>query len=334
MKKSLFALLLAMLVLGVIPTLAQEATPEATPEATEAAPAFPVTIEHKFGSTTITEEPQRVVAIGFTDQDPLLALGVKPVAVRYWYGEEPNSIFPWAVDAADGAEPEVLNMDFGNLNYEAILALQPDLITAVYSGVTEEEYNLLSQIAPTIVQSADYIDFGMPWQETTLLLGKAVGKSEEAETLVADVETQIEDARAEYPAFEGKTIAVAYNYGGTYGFYTAQDPRGRFFSDLGFVVPDELVEVAGENFYANLSSERLELLDQDVLVFLAVASAPDGEDGIRNDPLISQLEVAKTDQMIFVPAELDDALQFNSVLSIPYLLEGLVPLLGDAVGEE
>src|SRR5690606_27198554 len=130
--------------------------------------------EHKFGTTTITEVPQRVVAIGFSDQDPLLALGVMPVAVRYWYGDTSNAIFPWAQDEAAGAEAVVLDMPFGNLNYEAILALQPDLISAVYSGITQEEYELLSQIAPTIAQPAEYTDFGMPWQETTRLIGAAL----------------------------------------------------------------------------------------------------------------------------------------------------------------
>lgn len=65
-------------------------------------------------------------------------------------------------------------MDFGALNYEAILALSPDLIIAVSAGITQDEYDLLSQIAPTIAQSGDYIDFGMPWQEATQLIGDAV----------------------------------------------------------------------------------------------------------------------------------------------------------------
>jgi len=48
--------------------------------------AFPVTIEHRYGSTTVPAEPQRVVALGLTDVDPMLALGVKPVGFVDWYG--------------------------------------------------------------------------------------------------------------------------------------------------------------------------------------------------------------------------------------------------------
>ncbi len=43
------------------------------------ADAFPVTIEHAFGETTIESEPTRVATLGWADQDHVLALGVVPV---------------------------------------------------------------------------------------------------------------------------------------------------------------------------------------------------------------------------------------------------------------
>ena len=195
--------------------------------------AFPVTIEHKFGSTTISEEPQRVVSIGFTEQDPLLAVGVTPVAVRYWYGDIENAIFPWAIDESEGVQPRVLNMPYGNLYYEAILALAPDLISAVDSGITQEEYDNLSQIAPTIAQYDTYVDFGMPWQETTRLIGKALGRSDQAEAAIGAAESSLTQVRNRYPQFQGATVSVAYETAETYGYYTGQDGRGRFFTDLG-----------------------------------------------------------------------------------------------------
>lgn len=297
---------------------------------------FPVTIEHKFGSTTITQAPQRVITLGFTEQDPVLALGIQPIAIRYWYGDENNAIFPWAVDEAAGTEPIVLNMPYGTLNYEAILALQPDLISAVDSGITEEEYANLSQIAPTLAQYADYVDFGMPWQETTKLIGKAVGKADTAEAIVAEVEARVDEIHAQYPDFTGKTIAVAYNSGGSYGYYTGQDGRGRFFTDMGFVVPEELDEVAGDSFYATVSAERLELLDQDLLVFLALQFNENGSEAARaeieSDPLLSQLQVVKDAHVLYVSDEYDDALQFSTVLSLSYLYDNLVPEIAETLG--
>lgn len=321
MNKRLMILTVALLLVmgGSLPTLAQEAT-EAV---------FPVTIEHKFGSTTITEAPQRVVTLGFTEQDVWLALGVVPVGVRYWYGDETNAIFPWAEAAAGDAQPVVLNMPYGNLNYEAILALAPDVISAVDAGITQEEYEVLSQIAPTIAQLDTYIDFGMPWQETTRLIGAAAGKAAEADALVNTVDGLFEAAREANPQFADKTVAVAYNYGEarTYGYYTAQDARGRFFSELGFVIPAELEEIAGESFYVDLSAERIDLLDQDLLVFVGLQFAEGGREAIEADALISQLDAMQAGHVLFVAPEYDDALQFSTVLSLQYALEGILPEL-------
>ena len=66
--------------------------------------AFPATIEHKYGETTVTRRPTRVVCVGLTDQDALLALGIVPVGVTKWFGDAPGFVFPWATDAlGDGA---------------------------------------------------------------------------------------------------------------------------------------------------------------------------------------------------------------------------------------
>ncbi|MBZ0295209.1 MAG: iron-siderophore ABC transporter substrate-binding protein, partial [Anaerolineae bacterium] len=307
--------LLALLLVSIVPLAAQESD------------AFPVTIEHKFGSTTITEAPQRVVAIGYTEQDFLLAVGVTPVAVRYWYGDESNAIFPWAEEKVEGESPIVLNMPFGSLNYEAILALEPDLISAVTSGITQEEYDTLSQIAPTIAQTDDYIDFGMPWQGVMQLIGDAVGKSAEAEAIVTDVEALFTDARANNPEFEGKTVAVSYFYEDTYGFYTDQDSRGRFFTNLGFVIPNELMEVAGDSFYADISPERIDLLDQDLIAVLNLQFIEGGREALESEPLFSQLEAVQGGRVVYLEEAAENALGFSSPLSLAYALNAVLPQL-------
>ena len=76
---------------------------------TAEAGAFPVTIEHKYGTTTIEAAPERVVVAGLREQDALLALGVVPVATTEWFGKHPGAIFPWATDElGDGKVPTVL----------------------------------------------------------------------------------------------------------------------------------------------------------------------------------------------------------------------------------
>jgi len=295
--------------------------------------AFPVEIEHKFGTTVITEEPERIVVLGYTEQDSYFALGIEPVAIRYWYGDTEDAIFPWAEDEAGDADPVVLNLTWGALNYETILALEPDLISAIDAGITQEEYDTLSEIAPTIAQPGEYIDYGTPWQETMMMIGTAVGQVDEAEAIVSDLEARIDSVREANPQFEDKTVAVAYNFSGQYGYYTSQDSRGRFFTNLGFVVPEELEDFAGDEFYANVSEERLDLLDQDLLVFLSLSFYEDGFEAgieaIEEHPILSQLDAMQDNRVLYASPEFDDALQFSTVLSIDYMLDGLVPELAE-----
>ena len=69
-----------------------------------------VTVKHAFGETKIPGPPKRVVSAGFTEQDDLLALGVVPIAVTDWFGDEPFGVWPWAQGKLGGARPTVLNL--------------------------------------------------------------------------------------------------------------------------------------------------------------------------------------------------------------------------------
>lgn len=294
------------------------------------AQAYPVTVEHKYGSTTLSEAPERIVTIGFNEQDAVYAVGFAPVAVRYWFADD-DALYPWSEVAADGTEPEVLNMT--ELNMETILNLDPDLIIAQYSGITNAEYKQLSQIAPTLAQSGDYVDYGMPWQEMTIDIGTALGRADEAEAQVAEVEAAFEEARAEHPEFEGKSILVLLpNIEGGFYAYRSDENRSRAFTNLGFTVPEEIDALAGEAFYISVSQERYDLLERDVLVLIATEETPEQARAlVEGDPLFSQLEVVKDDRVVYVVQERAQALGFNTVLSLPYALEGFLPDLSEAV---
>ncbi|MGH9186736.1 MAG: iron-siderophore ABC transporter substrate-binding protein [Acidimicrobiales bacterium] len=292
--------------------------------------AFPVTIEHKYGSTVISAEPERVVSLGFQEHDAILALGVTPVAVRYWYGPEDDVIYPWAEEAARGAEPEILVMP--ELNVEAVAAVHPDLILGVYSGITEIEYEQLSEIAPTVAQTDEYVDYGVPWQDMTLTAGRALGRLERAEELVNDLEGRFADLRAEHPAFEGKSVAVATYGADNIGFFASDDPRSRFFRSLGFEVPAELDTIAGELFYGELSYEQAELLDRDLLVWDQLSFTVGGRATVEADPLVAQLAAMQEERALFLEGELESAFGWSTVLSLPFVLDAILPLLEEAMG--
>src|SRR3712207_1067317 len=69
--------------------------------------AFPVTVETAFGAVEVPEEPQRVVALGWSDAETALALGVQPVGASDWLGFGGEGVGPWAEGRYDEA-PEII----------------------------------------------------------------------------------------------------------------------------------------------------------------------------------------------------------------------------------
>lgn len=317
----------------LISACAAPITEEAQAPATEAAAsAYPVTIEHKYGSTTVSEFPERIVLVGLTEQDALLALGVVPVATREWYGERPGAIFEWAQDLLGDAEVPVV-LPSVELNFEQIAGLNPDLIVGLYAGITQEEYDTLSKIAPVVAQPAEYVDYGIPWQEVTRTIGLIVGKSAEAEALIADVDAKFAETRAAHPEFEGASgvVASTWGYPDNYYAYHSQDPRNRLLTSLGFVIPAEIDELAQDTYGATISRERLDIVDVDALVWIAFSAEEVATN--KNDELYKKLNAATEGRDIFLTETdaLYDAMNFNTVLSLPFVLDGLVPQLAAAV---
>jgi len=290
--------------------------------------AFPITIAHKYGETTLEKAPTRVVCVGLTEQDALLALGIVPVAVTKWFGDAPGYIFPWAVDKLGDADlPEVLN-DTTGVEIEKVAALQPDLIIGQYAGVTEKDYELLSKIAPTVAQPKDYADYGAPWDEMALNIGKAVGKPDEMQAIVDDVKQQIADQAAAHPEFQGKTAMCVTPYEGLF-VYGPEDPRSRMLVDLGFAFPAELFGDDQSEFGESLSAERTSDLDQvDVSVWLDLESDAAVKKVFDETTSAAEgrwIDISEEDGAYYV------AHSFVTPLSIPYVLERYVPQLAAAV---
>ncbi|MFN8023046.1 MAG: iron-siderophore ABC transporter substrate-binding protein [Acidimicrobiales bacterium] len=302
------------------------ATTDASTDASTDA-AFPVTIEHTYGETTIDAEPTRIVSIGFGEHDGLLALGVTPIAVRDWYGDQPYATWPWAQDELGAATPEVLPST--ELNFEQIAALQPDLILGISSGITDTDYATLSAIAPTVAQPAGYIDYGTPWDVALEITGRAVGRSAEAEQVIAETKQMFVDAIAEHPEFEGATAAVTFFYEGQPGAYGSQDIRSRTLTDLGFTIPSEIDELAGDSFFVSISAEDLSVIDTDAVVWIGLGEDTTAE--VRDLPTRPSTRAFEEGREIVADDLLSGAFSHASPLSLQYVIDELVPELALAV---
>ncbi|WP_407554454.1 iron-siderophore ABC transporter substrate-binding protein [Streptomyces sp. Pv4-95] len=291
--------------------------------------AFPVTVQHKYGSTKIETEPKKVVTLGLSDQDAVLALGVKPVGAVDWFKEKPYGKWPWAKEKWGSEKPQIVG-ERDEYNMEKIAALQPDLIIAQYSGMKKEQYDTLSQIAKVVAQPKGHPDYAAPWQVMTQQIGKALGKEGQAKKLIAGIDARFAAVRDKHPEFAGKTLAVADSFeAGKYSAFTKTDPKAIFFSELGFALKPGIDKMAkpGANV-AELSAEKLNVLDVDRLVW--VTSSTEANDRIKAEALYKKLKVHKDKRDLFVPYQDPDigaAFSFNTVLSIPYAIDEIEPLL-------
>ncbi|WP_232662510.1 ABC transporter substrate-binding protein [Pseudonocardia sp. TRM90224] len=300
--------------------------------AAPSAPGFPITVEHEFGTTTVPAPPLRVVTAGYTEQDVVLALGIKPVGVTEWYGEHPYATWPWAQDELGDAKPEVLrNAD--ELEYEKIAKLDPDLIIAVNAGTDQGRYDRLTAIAPTIAQPKGAVDWFSPWDTQTLQIGKALGKEREATALVTGIKERFAEASKAHPQFAGQPaifLQAPYYEGKAIAYQNGLSTA--FLTDLGFTVPQELAAFAPPDAatQAYIPLEQLGTLNVGKVLVWATEN-----DQVRTEleaqPIYRELTPVKQGNLVFTDGELAGAIYFTTPLSLPYVLDRLVPLLEKAV---
>lgn len=294
------------------------------------------TVDTMFGTIEVPQPADgelTVVALGWSDAETALALGVVPVAVFDWqgFGAESKGVGPWATELFGDVDPAIIERGDTSLNYEQIQALQPDLILNTRSGNDEAEFDRLSEIAPTVYGPEGTGAYATAWRDQVALVGDAVGKADEAAALVAEVEGEIAAVAEANPAFAGLTTASAAKFGDAYGAYLPGDGRFDILSELGFVNNPAIDGLEASGFFANVSAEQVSALDADVTVILPIGFTLEET---KADPLLSSLAVVQAGRAVYLdPAsELAGAWGASSPLSIPVVLEGLTPQLADAAG--
>lgn len=305
---------------------ADDAAATSVPEGADDDAPFPVTIEHVWGSATIEERPERVVTLGVTDADVALAVGVKPVAIT-GYSFLETGLGPWATPLVDGELPELLT---GEPNIEHIASLQPDVIIAVNAGFEEPVYDKLSEIAPTVVRPVGTNAYQVSRDDATRLISTALGEAERGEELIEEANARFEQAVADHPELADSTGVAVLPYDGKYGAYTPRDTRGQFMNQLGLELPPALAELdTGDEFYIEVSQERAALLDADVVVMLA--DDPSAREFVDGDVVLQNVPAVEDGRMIIPDTETRGAMTYNTVLSVPYALDQLLPELTSAV---
>ena len=289
-----------------------------------------VTVKHIFGETTIPAPPKRVVSAGFTEQDDLLAVGVVPIAVTNWFGDQPFGVWPWATLKLGGAQPALLNLDNG-IQVDQIAKLKPDLIVAVNAGLDADTYQKLTAIAPTIAQSGGDAFFE-PWKDQAAAVATAVFQAEKMKQLITDVDNKFADVAKNNAGFKDKkAILLAGNLYADTLTATLRGWRTDFLTEMGFQIPDSIAAFAVDDHRAAIPHDKLgDALDGADLLIWSTESDAD-QAALLADPAVAALTATKRNRNVFTGKDLAGAIAFASPLSYPVVAEQLPPLLARAL---
>jgi iron complex transport system substrate-binding protein len=306
---------------GLLVVAAPAACSSHKPAPTGTGGSQPVTISHVFGETTVPEPPKRVVSAGFTEQDDLLALGVVPIAITNWFGDQPFAVWPWAREKLGNAKPVVLNLDNG-IRVQQIAGLKPDLIVATDAGVDEDTYQKLSAIAPTIPQSDGYAFFE-PWKEQATAIGQAVFQPDRMKSLINGVDQRFAGVADKYPQFKNKKVLLLQgklhqdNVVATIGWGT------EFLTRMGLAVADSINPFAVDQLRAFIPRDKINPVLGAAELLIWTTDDENDQTALLANPDVAALR----ERSVFTTKDQAGAIAFASPLSFPLVADQLPPLI-------
>ncbi|GAA5624596.1 hypothetical protein Brsp04_04495 [Brucella sp. NBRC 12952] len=283
----------------------------------------------------IEKKPVRIASVAWANHEVALALGVVPVgmAAANFGDDDGDGVLPWVTERLKqlGAETPVLFDEGDGIDFEAVAATSPDLILAAYSGLSESDYQTLSQIAPVVA----YPDaaWSTDWRQMIRLNSTAMGLASQGDALINKIESEITETLAAFPQLKAKSaLFVTHLDAGdlsTIHFYTTNDTRVKFFQDLGLVSPKSVIAASEPGqFSGSISSERVDLFDDvDIIVTYGGQSL---SAALKSNPLLSKLPVVKNDALVMLGRDPLGTAANPTPLSIPFVLKDYVALLAGA----
>lgn len=301
--------------------------------------SFPVTITHAFGETVIQKKPERIATIAWANHEVPLALGIVPVGMSKatWGDDDGDGLLPWVKDKLTElvAETPVLFDETDSIPFEQVNETKPDVILAAYSGITQEQYDTLSKIAPVVAYPK--LAWGTSMNEMIKLNSQAMGMTAEGEKLVSSLKEQVNAALEKHSGLKGKKVLFAFPNAedlSKIGFYTSHDPRPGFLIEHGLPAPQVVVDESAktEAFNVEVSAEKPELFE-DVDIFLGYG--PDDPTdliaALKANPLTSRIPAIANDRMVFLGNDPLAASANPSPLSIPWGIDKYFAKLAEAL---
>lgn len=329
MRRSLVAVV--ALLLAVLAGCSSTGSESSTPAAGSGDGTFPATIPTAFGDVTVPQAPQRVVALGWSDAETALALGVQPVGASDWLAVGGDGLGPWVTQRYTTPPQQLGTLE---VDLEQVAALQPDLILDTRASGARERHDQLAQLGvPVVGIPAGGENYLTPWRDQLRMVGAALGRSQEAARLQTELENRFAQARQQNPALNGATVVSgAKNTLGEYSAYVGRTGRVEFLRELGLVNSPAVENVPTQGFSVPVSREQMNLLDARVTIMQAISgNAAD----ITGDPLWNAVpSVAAGRGIVLDDAALSNAFSSSSVPGQLYALDRIVGPISAAVAKQ
>lgn len=278
--------------------------PTAVPPTEE--PSTPIELTDGLGRRVELSGPaSRVVSIVPSNTEILFAIGAGAQVV----GRDDFSDYPEAA-----LQVASIGNTFGELNVEAIVGLDPDLV--LVGDITPPEHiQALESVGLRVFAVPNPQDFEDLF-ESILTVGQLTGRQQESQTLVEDLRGRYSQVLQIVSGAE--PVSVFYELDGSdpSAPWTAGDDT---FQQLLFdlVAADNIAgDIQG---YAQLSLEEIVVRDPQVIIFGAGPFVPTTVESLRARPGWGELQAVQNDQVYGVDTDLLD-------LPGPRLVEGLEQL--------
>lgn len=255
------------------------------------------TLETAYGPVEVEGQPERVVTLYEGALDTALAAGVKPLGAVSTRGGE--GVANYLGDRASGI---AIVGTARETNIEAVIAQQPDLILAS-ARLPQEQYALLSQVAPTIVPHSDGLSPDA-WKSEARLFGEALGREAPIEAAIGAVENRSQSLAQRLPSGDTTVTLARWMPQGPMVMSTQLFSTG-LLTASGFTVEDDGLVKSGRPHSDPLSLENLSRIDSGWL-FLATLNT-DGEaalDAARQTPAFERLDVVRQGHVVAVDGQL------------------------------
>lgn len=285
----------------------------ATPAAAAAtqAPATDKVVKDSMGhDVKVPANPKAVIASYL--EDPLLALGVKPVV--QWSVKDTT-----VQDYLQAQLAGVPTIPY-NLPVESVLKATPDLmIVGSESAVEKGLYEQYSKVVPTYVLGSEVTaDF----RKTLTKMGEILNKSDAATAALKKYDQKVTDTKAKIASTIGdKKVAILWLTAKNFYVVNGKVASGAVaYGDLGLKMPNILSVLpdAPAN-WAPISLEKLAQLDAD---YIFLVNSDKGQAGNLEDPLWKNVPAVKAGKVFEMDTK--SSWLYNGVIAGERVMDDIV----------